>query len=259
MELLPEQREQYLRDGFLLLPGLFHPDALDRFESRFVEIASGSAPTSDGMVVMRDVMFAKGASTAKAPVDAVNKLLSFETDEDLFAYALDRDLLLAVRSLIGPELITISTNFFNKPPGVDGRHPLHQDLRYFALRPENQILATWTAVSATTRANGCLCVIPGSHRRGLLEHKLPNWEFVNGGFFAAQGIDLEARVHVEMNAGDTLLFHPLLVHGSGRNKSAACRRAISTHYAWQGCERLSGERKREPAIRTIPNDGSDRT
>ena len=248
----PEVKARYARDGFVRVNGLIEPAGLARLEARFVALASGAATPPDGMVLMNDVMVVKGAVTPATPLHAVNKLLSFEDDETLFGgYALHGDLLAWVRALIGPDLVTLSTNVFNKPPGIDGRHPLHQDLRYFALRPADGIVATWTAISPTTRENGCLVVVPGSHRRGLLRHATPDWEYVNGGFFAAQGIDLDERVHVEMDPGDTLLFHPLLVHGSGRNRSGDFRRAISTHYASSACERPAGERKRAAVMRRI--------
>jgi phytanoyl-CoA hydroxylase len=247
---------RYWDDGYLLLPGLVERDDLARFEARFVELATGAAPAPDDLVIMNDIMVVRGVVDPPTPLHAVNKILSFEDDETLFAYALQPRLLAWVRALIGPDLMTLSTNVFNKPPGVDGRHPLHQDLRYFALRPEDKIVATWTAMTATTRENGCLAVLPGSHRRGLLRHCDPqhvdsSWEYVNRGFFAAEGVDLEARIHLEMQPGDTLLFHPLLVHGSGRNRSGDFRRAISTHYASTQCERPPGARKRAPVMRRI--------
>ena len=40
-----------------------------------------------------------------------------------------------------------------------------------------------------------------------------------------------SRVHVEMDAGDTVFFHPLLIHGSGANRTKGFRKAISCHYA----------------------------
>ena len=71
--------------------------------------------------------------------------------------------------------------------------------------------------------------------RGLHWHGDPDWEHVNSGFFALDDVDTEARVHFEMAPGDTLLFHPLLVHGSGRNRTDGFRRAISSHYAAAEC------------------------
>jgi len=245
-------RGSYERDGFVMLRGLFPGGALRRFEDRFVELASGARVAPEGMVVMQDVMVARGVVAPASRIHGVNKILSFEDDPVLFGYALDSALLDAVRMLIGPDVVTISTNVFNKPPGIDGRHPLHQDLRYFSLRPPGKIVGTWTALSRCTRENGCLALVPGSHRRELLPHGTPGWEHVNSGFFAAEGVDRTDRVHVEMEPGDTLLFHPLLVHGSGRNTTDGFRRAISTHYASAACGRPSGRSARELVVRHIP-------
>ena len=253
--LTPAQCASYWESGYVCIPHLYSAAAVAEFETRFLEIASGSAQKPENLIVMQDVMVAKGAVVPTDPVRAVNKILSFENDPKLFAYALDPGLLASVRTLLGPELQTISTNVFNKPPEVDGRHPLHQDLRYFALRPVDGILGTWTALSTANRENGCLAVIPGSHREGLREHGKPGWEFVNRGFHAVEGVDRDARVHIEMQPGDTLLIHPLLIHGSGRNRSDGCRRAISAHYAARACQRPAGTPKRAPVVRMIPDAG----
>jgi len=43
------------------------------------------------------------------------------------------------------------------------------------------------------------------------------------------------RVHLVMEAGDTVFFHPLLIHGSGANRTQGFRKAISCHYASADC------------------------
>ncbi len=236
MQLTAAQVGQYQRQGYLLLPGLVPKARLAGYESRFIAFAKGEARPVGAMKIMRDVMVVKGAASPEEPLAAVNKLINFEDDPSLYGYALEPALLAAVRCLIGPQLFSISTNLFNKPPGVDGRHPLHQDLRYFRIRPADKIIGVWTALGPTNRRNGCLAVMPGSHKGELLEHGSPDWAYVNAGFLGVAGLDRRRRVHVEMAAGDTLLFHPLLIHGSGRNRSAGCRRAISCHYAAADCE-----------------------
>ena len=123
-------------------------------------------------------------------------------------------------------------------PPAWGRHAIHQDQLYFPLRPEDWIIGTWTALQPATRANGCLCVIPGSHKKGLLKHVEPDWEYVNALFVGAEGIELEDRVHIEMQPGDCLLTHSLLLHGSGHNRTSGFRRAILTHFASAKCERI---------------------
>ena len=74
--------------------------------------------------------------------------------------------------------------------------------------------------------------MPGSQRGELLEHENPAWDYLNLAYFGAKGVGKHTdRVHLEMAAGDTVFFHPLLLHGSGRNRSGEFRRAISAHFA----------------------------
>ncbi len=225
----------YTRSGFIVVPSLFSTDELAAFDERFDALVTGEMPPPPGMKLMRDVMVVKGAVEPRSPQHAINKLTCLENDEVLFAYARSEKLAGIARQLVGGELYSLASNVFNKPPGVDGKHPMHQDLRYFKLQPAEKIVGTWTAISPATRENGCLAIIPGTHDRGLLEHGDPDWEYVNHGFFGIEDIDVDKRVHIELAPGDTLFFHPLLVHGSGHNRTSGFRRAISVHYAAGDC------------------------
>ncbi len=235
MRLSSQQQEQYIEQGYLVLPGLIEEAALKRYNDRFESLVRGEQALPPGMKLMQDVMVVKGAVQPASELHAVNKLLCFEEDEVLFDFAQHPGLMSAVRSLIGEEIYSLSSNIFNKPPGVDGKHPMHQDLRYFKIGPADKIVGVWTAMFPATRESGCLAVIPGSHTRGMLEHESPDWEFVNHGFFGIEDLDLSQRQHVELQPGDTLLFHPLLIHGSGTNTSDHFRRAISIHCASAEC------------------------
>ena len=68
----------------------------------------------------------------------------------------------------------------NKPPDPGtktSRHPLHQDLHYFPFRPANRMVCSWTAMEEKIdRNNGCLVVLPGTHKTELLQHRYPEWE-----------------------------------------------------------------------------------
>ncbi len=241
----------YREHGYLLLRGLLASDALARFEARFRALVEEHAERPASLTIVRDVMIARGATQAASPLHAVNKLLNFEDDPVLYGYVTDPGLAGAASALLGGPLMSVATNVFNKPPGVDGRHPLHQDLLYFPLRPADKIVGAWTALQPSHRENGCLCIVPGSHRGPLRRHAEPDWEHVNRYFFGAADVDLDARVHLEMEPGDTLLFHPLLLHGSGRNRTSGFRRAISAHYARRDCERLPGASPQLPHFRAI--------
>jgi phytanoyl-CoA hydroxylase len=88
------------------------------------------------------------------------------------------------------------------------------------------------------RKNGCLVVLPGSHQGKFYNHEYPKWKNgVNKMYYGAK-IDMSIQndlVYLEMNKGDTVFFHPLLIHGSGANKTEGFRKAISCHYASSEC------------------------
>lgn len=89
-------------------------------------------------------------------------------------------------------------------------------------------------METVNRANGCLVVSPGSHIGELREHEYPNWEGgVNKMYYGIRDFDFKNNelIHLEMETGDTVFFHPLLIHGSGMNRTKGFRKAISCHYS----------------------------
>lgn len=226
--------DAYREQGYVVVPGLLPARDLERWLGRLADIVEGRVPPADGMLVMRDVMVAKGAVVPGSRLEAIAKIQDYENDPVLDSYATHPRVLDCVERFIGHDLLSIHTMLINKPPHVDGRHPLHQDLLYFPFRPADRIVAAWTALEPVTQENGCLVVVPGTHRGELLPHENPpDIEWLNAAYFGVK--DAQAararRVHLEMEPGDTVFFHPVLLHGSGRNRTEGFRRAISAHYA----------------------------
>lgn len=229
--------EQYWEHGYAVVPGLLEEADLARWRDRLEAIVLGRVAPAEGMLVMKDVMVAKGAVRPGSRMEAIAKIQDYEFDPVLDGYATHPRILDCVERFIGRDVMTIHTMLINKPPNVDGRHPLHQDLLYFPFRPADRIVAAWTALEPVTRENGCLVVVPGTHRGELIAHENPEWEYLNGGYFGAKDVGdvAERRIHLEMAPGDTVFFHPILLHGSGRNRTQGFRRAISAHYAAVSC------------------------
>ncbi|NQZ98742.1 MAG: phytanoyl-CoA dioxygenase family protein [Myxococcales bacterium] len=223
----------YEKDGYTVARGLLDAADLERWTERLADIVDGRVEPSEGMLVMKDVMVVKGHVQPNSKLEAIAKIQDYERDPVLDTYTTHPSVLDCVERFVGRDVMTIHTMLINKPPNVDGRHPLHQDLLYFPFRPADKIVASWTALQPVTREMGCLVVVPGSHRGGLLQHENPDWEHLNAGYFGARNVDdeLEKRVHLEMDPGDTAFFHPMLLHGSGRNRTQGFRRAISAHYS----------------------------
>ena len=122
---------------------------------------------------------------------------------------------------------------FFKPPGLQGQ-AWHQDERFIPTR-DRSLVGAWIALDDATIDNGCLWVIPGSHRTGRLfptrDHGRPD-EFDPTD--EAYGFDDEGAVAVEVEAGTVVFFNGYLLHRSLRNRSDGTRMALVNHYmnAW---------------------------
>lgn len=234
--LSPEQRAQYEENGFIIVKDLVSHEELDAYTRRFEDIAHRRVKVP-GLVVMKDVTV-KDKESSKY---VVNKLQDLFLDDELFAYCRTPKILDYVENFVGPDIMAVHTMLINKPPdtgSLTSRHPLHQDLHYFPFRPADKIVCAWTAMERVNRENGCLVGVPGSHKGALLEHDYPDWEGgVNKAYHGIKnaGDALERRVFLEMEKGDTVFFHPILIHGSGANRSQRFRKAISCHYAASTC------------------------
>jgi phytanoyl-CoA hydroxylase len=228
--------DSYLQDGYLVRRGLVPPDLIEALNARFEDVAEGRVAPARNMQVVRNVQVAKGLVTPATKAAGISKMNFVLRDPVMRRFSECAAVLDQVEALLGPDLIAMNSMYLSKPPNVDGRHPLHQDLLYFPFRPAERIVGVWTALERITRENGCLVVIPGSHHGELLEHDYPDWEHKNYLFLGVKNLDASGRVHLEMEPGDTVLFHPLLIHGSGLNRTQTPRRAFAVHFASAHCE-----------------------
>ncbi|KPJ20097.1 Phytanoyl-CoA dioxygenase, peroxisomal [Papilio machaon] len=229
-----EQLDFYKKNGFLVIKGLINFECLYNVKKRFLQVVNGLEDKGLMTIVKEPGLTEKGA---KGP-DVINKINDIHFDEEFSSYSEDPRLLDVVAQLIGDSITVVHSMFINKPAGT-ARHPPHQDLWYFPFRPADMIVASWTAVDQVERDNGCLYVLPGSHRtHTLVEHHYPtdSNKFLFYGVRDESAAPEEQRVHLPMDPGDTVFFHPLLIHGSGPNVSKRSRKAITCHYASGECQ-----------------------
>ncbi|XP_078409078.1 phytanoyl-CoA dioxygenase, peroxisomal [Cetorhinus maximus] len=235
--LTPEQRQFYEENGFLLIKKLVSDEDIKLFRDEFERICRREVEVPM-LTIMRDV----GATKMEYVQDqqAVSKIQNFENDEVLFKYCCLPEILKYVECFTGPNIMAMHTMLINKPPDTGkktSRHPLHQDLHYFPFRPVDQIVCAWTAMERVDRSNGCLVVLPGTHKGTMKPHDYPEWnDGVNKMYHGISDYDHNhPRVHLLMEKGDTVFFHPLLIHGSGTNHTEGFRKAISCHFASSEC------------------------
>ncbi|XP_063304288.1 phytanoyl-CoA dioxygenase, peroxisomal [Pelobates fuscus] len=232
-----EQRQFYEENGFLVIKNLVSQEDLARFRNEFERICKKEV-SAPGLVVMRDVAIAK--SEYVPDQKAITKVQDFQEVPELFRYCSLPQIIKYVECFTGPNIMAMHTMLINKPPDAGkktSRHPMHQDLHYFPFRPAEHVVCAWTAMERIDRSNGCLVVLPGTHKDTLKQHDYPEWEGgVNKMYHGIRDYDPNnPRVHLVMEKGDTVFFHPLLIHGSGMNRTAGFRKAISCHYASADC------------------------
>ncbi len=141
------------------------------------------------------------------------------------------DVLDLVSQLIGPDFLLWGTSVFGKPAGTGKRIPWHQDGEYWPIRP----LATcsaWIALDDATPENGCLRVIPGSHReRRVRAHKQNNSAALALNQELEQNeYDERDAADIRLEAGQLSLHDVYLVHGSEPNRSTKRRAGFVCRY-----------------------------
>ena len=176
----------------------------------------------------------RGANpNAREPEDSVSKIFKLHRDEPVFrAFAESVPLLDLVAVRIGASLDCFLSQFIFKNPGALGQ-PWHQDSFYFRFDRSPQV-GVWLAVTEATLENGCLQVLPGSHREHLHKHVPDPRPGANLGYVEIVDHDMSASVPVVMNVGDLLVFHSHLMHRSTDNGSPSLRAAMVYHYAQAG-------------------------
>ena len=131
----------------------------------------------------------------------------------------NQNILNAVESLIGKNILVCGTTLFIKNPGEGGFVSYHQDAKYIGLEPYNWETA-WVAITDSNENNGCMKMWSGSHKDNLKEHEqnfneknlLTRGQTVNN-------VPDDQIVDLVLNAGQMSLHHPQTVHGSGINHS----------------------------------------
>lgn len=132
------------------------------------------------------------------------------------ALAMNRVIVEWAARIFGPDLLLWRTNFFDKRP-EEKRYPWHQDAEYFGINPPI-LLTAWLAIDAATVANGCIQVIPGSHRE-TVPHVAPGADTASqfGRVADERFVDEAAAVKLEMRAGEFVFFNERTLHASEAN------------------------------------------
>ena len=228
------QLAEYADVGFVRINGFSPPEVCDAMLSRVVDVSRAHADgdRSTGWLLPE----ANLAGTEGAPEDLVSKIFRLHRDPVFHKWITSDAVTSIAASVVGPNVDCFLSQFIFKNPGAWGQ-PWHQDSHYFFFGPQNggrPIVGLWLAVTGATLENGCLHVIPGSHREPVHEHVDDRRPGANYGYREIVDFDFSSSVPVLMEPGDLLVFDSHLMHRSTDNVSSGIRAAMVYHCAATG-------------------------
>lgn len=255
-----EERRAYQRDGFFIRERVFDAteidalrDAVEHCASRASEAAAagGEEYEIDGNRYCE----ASGSTIQFEHRPASQTLRVIEPfhhlDERIDRLIDDPRFVEPARDLVGDRRVSLFTDKLNlKRPGEGSRFRWHQDSPYWAhFFPDVERLPNlMLTLDAADEANGCLRLIRGSHRRGMLPG-LQGQGVLGPLFTDPAHFDASRQVPAIMAAGSMLFFSPSTVHGSEPNHSTARRRALLFTYQPGGGRMFKVDAKREAGRR----------
>jgi phytanoyl-CoA hydroxylase len=141
----------------------------------------------------------------------------------------DERLLDVAELFVGPNIALFASHYICKP-AFSGLPVLwHQDGVQWPLEPMD-VVTCWLAVDRSTTENGCLRVIPGSHRDDF--YSLKDNDDVESVLIARSDIQVDESKAVDLvlEPGDVEIHHPNILHGSDANTSAHRRSGLTIRY-----------------------------
>jgi phytanoyl-CoA hydroxylase len=214
------QKEQFEDEGYLIVENVLSHDELKACEDEIkrlhrlsIDLEASQDPSlkhfqrepyardkqRDGLPVLRKIEQTRDFSVLFKDLAAHPKLIP------------------VVKALIGEDLLLFRSTLMLKPAFHGSAHAFHQDSAYWPMDPPSLVTVS-LALTESTPENGCIQVIPGSHRWGMKE-----WGLIAQDTEKAQAnrndIDTSGAIEAPLKAGSVVMFHSLTVHGSGPNKS----------------------------------------
>ena len=221
--------DQFLKDGYALVPGLFEREEVESIKSHFMDL------NKQGHGYEGDTATLLGQDD---PLQAYPRLVHpHRFDQLSLDWLLDERLRHWTTALLGHEPYAAQTMFYFKPPGARGQ-ALHQDQKSLRVRP-GTCLAAWMAIDDCDEANGCIQIVPGTQ-------DLPQLCMIDADLsisFSSKTVPIppgKQPVPVVMRAGDVLFFNGQVIHGSFPNSSEnRFRRALIAHYVVGEAEKVA--------------------
>lgn len=231
MGLSQTQVEQFEADGVVVARGLLSPEQIGTLRERIAWVVSGESHIPEERLQVEPLAVA-GELDAGSYAASLRKMSHVAFVDEVFeAHARNMVILDCIEALLGVEDIKLyQDQLFMKPPKVGSRQAYHQDQPLgFDIEPADMVTC-WAALDEATIENGCLWMLPGTHKFGAIEQE--SWSE-----YETRALDgrLPEERAIELEPGDCSFHHGLILHSSRPNMTDQRRWGYATHYVSAHC------------------------
>jgi phytanoyl-CoA hydroxylase len=213
----PKQLDQFERDGFVIVRGLASRERCERMKAVAMKhLASETGP----LEYEAQFQYPGSPASLEAPGGrTVRRLLQAYARDPLFRnWATTPEIAARLRQLLGPD-VELSQAHHNcvmtKNPAFSSATGWHQDIRYWSFQ-KPELVSVWLALGAERTENGCLWLVPGSHKMEFPRELYDDALFFRDDLEENREV-LALAVPAELDEGDVLFFHCRALHEAGRN------------------------------------------
>ncbi len=223
MSLTAEQKQFFDDNGYLPYGRVLTDAEVDALRQRSEDIAAGRLTHIPQRYIQYEAQFRDGKETTDPRIDMIRKMVYLCYHDDLFEAAAKNPAIVdVIEVLLGPNIKFYADQLMMKPRFYGTVTDWHQDsVAWPMFAPQNHV-SCWVALDDATVDNGCMTVIPGSHKWGPIasDYKprflsLPH---------------LAEPVPVELRAGHCMFHHGLNFHRTEANTTPNRRRGLALHY-----------------------------
>lgn len=229
-----EQTQFFIDNGYLVVPDLLSLDEIEELRQDAITIARGGHPCDNLQPLPDDI----------SDTEVISRILCIHQPHyvsPIIEKYVKHPKICGILSQIAAAHLPhwdgsvkcMQSMLFVKPPNFQGQ-AWHQDEIYIPTR-DRSLIGAWIAMDDATVENGCLWILPGSHRRGYLypqkAHENPDeFDFAEESY----GFDDVDEIPVEVTTGTLVFFNGYLLHRSRKNRGNTFRRVLVNHYcnAW---------------------------
>ena len=216
-----DQIEFYRKHGYLAGVRLLNEEQIEALKNEVIELVD---PTHPGNSLLYQFNSNESADPQKILFHALG---AWRVAPGLHDILWHPAFTVAASQLLEGAVRFWHDQIFYKPAHHGGVVLWHQDYSYWTRTQPMAHLSCWIGLDDSTRENGCINYVPGSHKWNLL----PRIDFANDMDAIRDALTPEQQrqfkpVAIELKRGECAFHHPLMVHGSYENRTDTPRRAV---------------------------------